>query len=60
MDRVGFEPTTSAMPSAVRKELAQFLPGPTLAHLAFSDMSITKEEDRYFGTKQTYQEPSVA
>jgi hypothetical protein len=52
MDRVGFEPTTSAMLSVVRKELAQFLLGPPLAHLALSDATIiTEEEDGYFSSK---------
>jgi hypothetical protein len=52
MDRVGFEPTTSAMPSVVRKELVQFLLGPPLAHLALSDATIiTEEEGGYFSSK---------
>jgi hypothetical protein len=49
---VGVEPTTSAMPSVVRKELAQFLLGPPLAHLALSDAAIiTEEEGGYFSSK---------
>ena len=53
MDRVdGFELTTSAMPFVVRKELAQFLLGPPLAHLVLSDaIIITEEEGGYFSSK---------
>ena len=52
MGLVGFEPTTSAMLSVVRKELAQFLLGPPLAHLALSDATIITEEERgYFSSK---------
>ncbi len=46
MDRVGlFEPTTLAMAFVVRKELAQFLLGSPLAHLALSDATIVIEEE---------------
>ena len=53
MDRVvGFELTTSAMPFVVRKELAQFLLGSPLAHLALSDaIIITEEEGGYFSSR---------
>jgi hypothetical protein len=53
VDRVvEFEPTTSAMPFVVRKELAQFLLGSPLAHLALSDaIIITEEEGGYFSSR---------
>jgi hypothetical protein len=49
---VGFELTTSAIPYVVRKELAQFLLGSPLAHLALSDaIIITEAEGGYFSSR---------
>jgi hypothetical protein len=61
MDCVGFEPTTSAMPGVARKELTQFLLGPSLSHLALSDMSIiTEEENGYLAASELTMKPPVA
>ena len=62
MDRVGrFEPTTSAMPSVVRKELAQLLLGPPLAHLALSDATtIQKRRADILAASELTMKPPVA